>query len=184
LVDTGFFDLRWSSLIIDDACRWILKNRPSLNARDLHAIWEDVYDAYPEATVLDEEARQTAEQLKKFELDDLRSRELHILAAAVTSEVDSIVTTHVAKASIPIYGKFGIAVLSLDMLLCQCWKHNEYLVLQTFIEQAVERSYSPSEMFNHLVYPLYNDAPEFVLRVIGTYTPDETVLRMLRRFLE
>jgi hypothetical protein len=104
--------------------------------------------------------------------------------AAVAGDVDSIVTMDRARISKDAYIDRGIAVLDLDMLLCQCWRHDEYEVLLSFIMQAVEKSYTPSEMYSRLVYPLNSYAPEFVSHLLGTYAPDRGVVERAYRYLE
>jgi hypothetical protein len=166
LADLEFFELRWSSWTIDETRRKILDLSPTLDPRGLDWVIAEMRDACPGADVLDHEAR----------LETIPSwvEDYHLLAAARAGRVDAIVVIDRKRISAEACAELGISVVTLDNLLCWCWERNEHAVMQAFIEQAVERSYSLEQMFERLVRDFGGWAPNFVEQVLQTYAPHQS----------
>ncbi len=185
LADVGFFEIQWTSEIIQEMRQMILAKTPLLGRHSLNPLVHYMRVAYPNADVLDSDVLDTQE---KLEVIPPQIKGYHIILAAVAGKVDSIVTVDRDRFATEICGDLGIGVITLDALLCSCWEDDEHALLQALIEQAVDRSCSSlEEMFQRVVLPLNAYAPAFIQRVLGTYSPPSdrrgsTVVRLYRHF--
>jgi hypothetical protein len=116
-------------------------------------------DMFPDADVLEYEG----------ELEQLPSRleGRDVLAAAWAARVDAIVTPDLRRFAPELYGYKGIAVLTPDMLLCQCLGEDFELVTQLLDEEGVRESIS----FIEVLVALYPQAPQFAERVVRLLLP-------------
>jgi predicted nucleic acid-binding protein len=152
LADSGFFEVRWSSAIIAEFRRNILTEQPELQSRNLERSIELMRDMFPQADVLDYEAELAR-------VPD-HVRDPHVLAAAIAARVDAVVTADRRRITPEPFSSAGIAVLSLDMLLCQCLDEDSRLVEQLLIEEGAQKGISLIEVLS----AVSSQAPDFVER--------------------
>jgi hypothetical protein len=159
LADAGVIVPFWTSESFAEMRSGVLAEQPKLNGHDLDRTIQLMRDMFPEADVLDYEA----------ELENLPTRipEKHMLAAAMAARVDAVVTTDRRRFAPELYGYAGIAVLTPDMLLCECLDDDDVPVLLLLNEEGVEKGISLIEV----LVALYSQTPLFVERVIKLLLP-------------
>src|SRR6266487_6731315 len=89
LADVGFFEIQWTSEIIQEMRQMILAKTPLLGRHSLNPLVHYMRVAYPNADVLDSDVLDTQE---KLEVIPPQIKGYHIILAAVAGKVDSIVT--------------------------------------------------------------------------------------------
>jgi hypothetical protein len=155
----GMIDPYWTASILAEMRQRILGERPDLDDGQLDRSITLMRDLFPQADILDYEV----------ELGRMPKRLMgrDVLAAAVAARVDAIVTADLRRFAPELYGYAGIAVLTPDMLLCQCLDEDRELVVQLLSEEGVQRGVSLIEVS----VALYPQAPQFAERVVKIFLP-------------
>jgi hypothetical protein len=155
----GMIDPYWTASILAEMRQRILGERPDLDDGQLDRSITLMRDLFPQADILDYEV----------ELGRMPKRLMgrDVLAAAVAARVDAIVTADLRRFAPELYGYAGIAVLTPDMLLCQCLDEDRDLVVQLLNEEGVQRGVSLIEVS----VALYPQAPQFAERVVKIFLP-------------
>jgi hypothetical protein len=174
LGDVGMITPHWTPAIFAEMRSTILARQPELEVHQLDRSARLLRDMFPQADVLEYEA----------ELDRIPGhvQDRDVLAAALAAHVDAIVTTDRRRFAPELYSYAGIAVLTPDMLLCQCLDEDCELVMQLLTEEGVQTKCTIVEV----AVALYPQAPQFVEQVVkaiipGTSTEQFTTLMKLER---
>jgi predicted nucleic acid-binding protein len=159
LGDVGIIVPCWTSAIFAEMRRDILAKRPELHNRQLDRSIRLMRDMFPEADILDYEA----------ELEEIPARvhDRDMLAAAKAARVDAVVTTDRRRFAPELYGYAGVAVLTPDMLLCECLDDDSIALVQLLSEEGVQRGISLIDV----LVALYPQAPQFAERVVKLLLP-------------
>jgi hypothetical protein len=159
LGDVGMIVPYWTPAILTELRHSILADHPGLSRGQLDRLIRLMRDMFPDADVLDYEG----------ELEQLPNRldGRDVVAAALAARVDAIVTPDRRRFAPELYGYTGIAVLTPDMLLCQCLGEDFELVTQLLDEEGVHERMS----FIEVLVALYPQAPVFAERVVRLLLP-------------
>jgi hypothetical protein len=162
LGDVGLITPHWTPAIFAEMRSTIRTWQPRIRAHELERSQQLMRDMFPEADVLDYEA----------ELDQIPAHvaDRDVLAAGLAAGVDAIVTTDRRRFAPELYGYAGIAVITPDILLCQCLAEDPELVLQLLDEEGVQKHITRAEV----VLALYPQAPQFTEAVFMIMFPYAT----------
>jgi hypothetical protein len=147
---TGFFGVRWSPAIIEEAKDWFLRANPLADVSQLQRMIDKMREAFKGADVLliDDQL----DRLNDERLIDFRVR--HVLAAAMAGNVHSLITTDVATFPPSICSLYGITIETPDQLASRCLMDDCDLVLETLFSQADECDSSLTDLLkknrNHM----------------------------------
>jgi hypothetical protein len=159
LGDVGMIVPYWTPAILTELRHNILAEHPELSRGELDRLIRLMRDIFPDADVLEYES----------ELERLPNRldGRDVVAAALAVRVDAIVTPDRRRFAPELYGYGGIAVLTPDMLLCQCLGEDFELVTQVVNEEGVQERVS----FIEVLVALYPQVPQFAERVVKLLLP-------------
>lgn len=158
----GMISPRWTPSFFAEMRSEILTWQPRIRAHELDRSQQLMRDLFPEADVLDYEA--------KLEEIPAHLPDRDVLAAALAAGVDAIVTTDRRRFAPELYGYAGIAVITPDILLGQCLEDDPELVLQLLDEEGVQKDMTLVEV----VVALYPQAPEFAETAFMRRVPGAT----------
>jgi hypothetical protein len=159
LGDVGMIVPYWTPAILTELRRTILAEHPDLSRGELDRLIHLMRDMFPDADVLEYEPELA--HLPNW----LDGRD--VLAAAMAARVDAIVTPDRRRFAPELYGYNGIAVLTPDMLLCQCLGEDFELVAQLLDEEGVHENIS----FIEVLVALYPQVPQFAESVVKLLLP-------------
>ena len=163
LAEKGFYEVRWTDQILQEVSRNIKKKRP-----------EDVHDKIDRMIARLNEAFEDA-RVTGYEdlIPTMRNhpKDRHVLAAAVTDNVDMIVTHNTDDFPKEACDKYNIEVVNPDeFLLCQ-WSLGDPNEFCTLLEELVDSYSKPAFMLSRAASePWRKVAPKFsetVLAYVG-----------------
>lgn len=129
LARIGLFIPQWSDLICDEWIRNLLANRPDLEAAQLERRQQAMNDTFPNANVMG-----FKNLIDNLNLPDKNDR--HVLAAAIKSEANAIITFNKRDFPLKYVRQYNIEIESPDDFICQLLKINFPTVLQALINQV------------------------------------------------
>lgn len=129
LGQTGLFRARWTQRIIDEALRSLASDRPDLDPARLARTGELINASIRDCLVVGHDG--LAESLKLPDMDDR-----HVLAAAVRSGAQVIVTENIRDFPKEALDPFGVEVQTSDAFVRHVIDLAPALVAQILIEQA------------------------------------------------
>ena len=136
LASAGLYKPKWSSLIQDEWSRNLLLNRLDLNATQLQRTTTMMNTAFPDADVEGYEVF-----LPTLTLPDPDDR--HVLAVAIRSQADVIVTANLKDFPGPYIRKFDIEVQHPDDFICNLIDLNPTKALEAFRQQVARLKNPP-----------------------------------------
>jgi predicted nucleic acid-binding protein len=153
----NLYAVRWSQRILDEVARNLVQDRRATReqARNLIDAMERAFEdaAVPEAAIASLEPTMTNERADR-----------HVLAAAVASGADTIVTSNLRHFPATAYEAFGIEVVHPDAFLCELHEHAPAKIRVLLTAQAAALSRPPLTM-TELLDLLAATVPEFVCHV-------------------
>lgn len=129
LARTGVFRARWTEQILDEVFRNLCKNRPDLDEEKLARTRAFMIEAIPDGVV-----RGYEDLITGLRLPDPDDR--HVLAAAITTGAQAIITSNAKDFPAAALGKYNIERMSPDQLVLDLIDLAPAAVLQTVQEQA------------------------------------------------
>jgi predicted nucleic acid-binding protein len=154
LASKGLFRGRWTKRIQDEWIRNLLKNRSDLNESQLERTRVMMNDSVLDCLVVDYE-----ELISGISLPD--PDDVHVLAAAIKSQAQIIVTYNIKDFPIESLQKFDIEVQHPDTFL----RYQLDLNLPTFLSciKAIRaRLKNPPATANQYLFTLFNHLPQTV----------------------
>lgn len=149
--------MRWSQRILDEVARNLVKDHraTSEQARNLIDVMERAFEdaEVPEAAIA---------SLEPTMLNEPADR--HVLAAAVASDADAIVTSNLRHFPAMACEPFGVEVVHPDAFLCELQERAPGKIRVALTEQAAALSRPPLTV-RELLDLLAAAVPEFVSRV-------------------
>ena len=136
LASAGLYKPKWSSLIQDEWSRNLLLNRLDLNATQLQRTTTMMNTAFPDADVEGYEVF-----IPTLTLPDPDDR--HVLAAAIRSQADVIVTANLKDFPRPYIRKFDIEVQHPDDFIYNLIDLNPTKALEAFRQQVARLKNPP-----------------------------------------
>lgn len=136
LASAGLYKPKWSALIQDEWSRNLLANRPDLNAAQLQRTTTMMDAAFPDADV-----EGYGVFIPALTLPDPDDR--HVLAAALRSQADVIVTTNLKDFPRPYIRTFDIDVQHPDDFICNLINLNPTKALEAFRQQVARLKNPP-----------------------------------------
>jgi predicted nucleic acid-binding protein len=153
----NLYAVRWSQRILDEVARNLVKDRRATpeQARNLIEAMERAFEdaEVPEAAIA---------SLEPTMLNELADR--HILAAAVASDADAIVTSNLRHFPAAACEPFGVEVVHHDVFLCELHESATARMRVVLTEQAAVLSRPPLTV-KQLLDLLAATVPEFVSQV-------------------
>ncbi len=114
LADNGLYKPKWSEKIQDEWSRNLLLNRPDLNKGQLQLTIEAMNDAFPDSNV-----EKFDSLISGINLPDPNDR--HVVAAAIRSKADVIVTYNLKDFPRSIENEYDIEIQHPDEFLCNVY---------------------------------------------------------------
>lgn len=114
LADNGLYKPKWSEEIQDEWSRNLLLNRPDLNIGQLQLTIEAMNDAFPDSNI-----DKFASLIPSIILPDPNDR--HVVAAAIRSKADVIVTYNLKDFPKSIEHEYDIEIQHPDEFLCNVY---------------------------------------------------------------
>jgi predicted nucleic acid-binding protein len=153
----NLYAVRWSQRILDEVARNLVEDRRATpeQARNLIDAMERAFEdaEVPEAAIASLEPAMTNEPADR-----------HVLAAAVASDADAIVTSNLRHFPASACGPFGIQVAHPDAFLCELHERVPAKIRVALAEQAAALSRPPFTV-TELLDLLAATVPEFVSQV-------------------
>ena len=131
----GLYQPKWSDQIQDEWIRNLLIKRPDLKREQLKRLAKTMDTAFPDANVQGFESR-----IRLIELPDRDDR--HVVAAALESESDLIITFNLRDFPLNQLDGFGMEANHPDDFLVGLFKTDEYRGSQAF-EKQLKRLKNP-----------------------------------------
>lgn len=156
VAEAGFFRVLWTEEILAETSRNIIEDTPGLSAEHLGKTFDAMRRAFPEATI------HGYEHFVDAMTNDPKDR--HVLAAAVATRADVIVTSNLRHFPAPACDPHGIRVQSPDEFLCEALELGSGVVIDVLRAQAARKKRPPmsvDEMLDHLE----GQVPHFVHQV-------------------
>ena len=153
IAHAGVYSPLWSSDVLDEMRRNILKRRPEVGTRELDQMIADMREAFPEAEVTgykDLEASMTNQP------DDR-----HVLAAAVSAKAGVLVSENTKHFPPEACEPYEIDVQSADTFLLHALSHASFQVHEALSRQAAIKRRPPMSVADVLQH-LEAIAPTFV----------------------
>lgn len=129
LADHGLYKPKWSGLIQDEWSRNLLLNRPDLNKRQLELTIEVMNDAFPDSNV-----DKFDSLIPGIKLPDPDDR--HVVAAAIRSKADVIVTYNLKDFPKSIENEYDIEIQHPDEFLCNVYDLHSIKAKEAFIKMV------------------------------------------------
>ena len=148
LADLEIFSPKWSEIIQEEWIRNLLKNRPDLNKSKLMRTVRIMDLAFPDAEVHDFE-----ELIDELELPDLNDR--HVLAVAIQSKADAIITFNQKDFPSKYVKQFNIEIYTPDKFLNLLYKLSPNIVNRAFQNQ-LDSLKNPPKTKEELIATLVN----------------------------
>jgi predicted nucleic acid-binding protein len=136
LASAGLYKPKWSALIQDEWSRNLLANRADLTAAQLQRTTTMMNTAFPDADVAGYEVF-----VSTLALPDPDDR--HVLAAALRSQADVIVTTNLKDFPVPYIRTFDIEVQHPDEFIGNLIDLNPAQALEAFRQQVARLKNPP-----------------------------------------
>lgn len=136
LASAGLYKPKWSALIQDEWSRNLLANRADLTAAQLHRTATMMNTAFPDADVEGYEVF-----IPTLALPDPDDR--HVLAAALRSQADVIVTTNLKDFTVPYIRTFDVEVQHPDEFIGNLIDLNPAKALEAFCQQVARLKNPP-----------------------------------------
>ena len=136
LASAGLYTPKWSALIQDEWSRNLLANRPDLNAVQLQRTATMMNLAFPDADVAGYEVF-----IPTLTLPDPDDR--HVLAAALRSQADVIVTTNLKDFPVPYLRTFDVEVQHPDEFVGNLIDLNSTQAVEAFRQQVARLKNPP-----------------------------------------
>lgn len=147
LAERGYLEVRWSARILDEFVHAVLRQRPDLDETRLRRRCERMNSVFRDALVEPVPSRAVAVP----QLPDPADR--HVVEAALIAEVDAIVTWNLAHFPASAMDPLGIAVVTPDRLLVDCFDEDPETVLACLREvrtQLQNPPFTPRQYVNNL----------------------------------
>lgn len=166
-----FYDVLWSERILDEAERNLIADGrvDEAGARRLHQAMQRAFDG---ATV----GVEPIEGLEDAMTNDPKDR--HVLAAAVVSQAQAVITTNLKdfpeSASLP----YGIEILHPDEFLMVLYGLDQELAVDIIIKQAGDLQ-NPPMTAHEILDALTATVPEFAAAIRG-HLPEPAAVRVTR----
>ena len=148
LATARIFRAKWTELIHDEWTRNLLIKRSDLNADRLARLRVLMNENVPDSLVVDFE-----DLIPTLELPDPDDR--HVLAAAIMSEAQIIVTFNLKDFPASILARYGIAARHPDVFVAETIERYPQQVLQA-VETILDRLNNPPQTFNNHLETLVN----------------------------
>jgi len=128
LAEHDTFRPLWSARILEETLESILRRRPDLDRTRLQRRMDAMSEAFPDACVAGyERLIPTMAEM---------GEDAHVLAAALHSDADVIVTDNVKDFPPHVAPRFEIAVRTADDFLIELWQRDPRLVAAVVVEQS------------------------------------------------
>jgi len=146
LAEAGFYRVLWSSEILDETVRTLLRVHPDIPASTLRSRVVRMGDFFPDATVTGWEPL-----LDVIVVPDAGDR--HVVAAAIVGGADTIVTANLADFPAAVLDSFDLVAVHPDDFLLDQWDLDPTLtdqVLQEIVEDRNRPSVTRAEVLAQL----------------------------------
>jgi predicted nucleic acid-binding protein len=127
--DKGLFNPKWSDEIQNEWSRNLLSNRPDLSKAQLQKTIEAMNSAFPDSNV-----ENFTSFIYNIKLPDPDDR--HVVAAAIRSKADFIVTYNLKDFPKSIENEYGIEILHPDEFLCNIYDSNPEKAQNAFMNMV------------------------------------------------
>lgn len=148
LADLEIFSPKWSEIIHEEWIRNLLINRKDLSKPKLMRTVKIMNSVFPDAEVHDFE-----ELIDDLELPDVNDR--HVLAAAIHSKSDAIITFNTKDFPLKYLEQFNIEVYTPDKFILLLHKLSPEMVQKAFINQ-LQSLKNPPKTKEELIETLLN----------------------------
>lgn len=152
---TGLYQPKWTAIIEDEWKRNLLINRDDLTSEQISRTSELMNKAVPDAMITGFESL-----ISGISLPDLDDR--HVVAAAVRSDADIIVTYNLKDFPQPSLNSFGIEALHPDDFITDLFDLNQALVLSAVNKQRQSMKKPPKSVDEYLEALLRQGLPQTV----------------------
>ena len=120
---------RWSAEIHEEWTRNLIHNRPDLTAKNIHKVQRLMDDTFPDAVVANSEENKSGIQLPD-------SADIHVLATAIESKADYIITYNLRDFPEEELKKYKIKAIHPDDFLTECINKNPDAAIIAFKNQV------------------------------------------------
>ncbi len=159
LAEIELFDPHWSDRILEEVRRNVVESRTDINETDMDRLAAAMNGAFEDALVDGAAIAQVEDSME----NDPKDR--HVLAAAVVSHANSIVTSNVRDFPPQACEPYGVTVTTADEFLCVLFEMASEGVRDSVIRQAAalqDPPHTAAEVLDHLER---TGAPSFAERV-------------------
>jgi predicted nucleic acid-binding protein len=136
---TGVYQAKWSPQILDEVFRAIKRQRPDLEDRRLRRTRELMCRAVPDCLVSGHE-----KLIPALQLPDVDDR--HVLAAAIVSGAQVIVTHNLKDFPATVLAPYGIEAKGPDLFLVETMELNPGRFLAAVVEMAARLRHPPKSV--------------------------------------
>lgn len=152
---TGLYQPKWSAIIEEEWQRNLIKDRPDLNSDQIKQTGELMNRALPDAMVTGFEPL-----VASIDLPDADDR--HVIAAAICSNAEIVVTFNLKDFPLQYLNNFGIEALYPDNFITDLFDLNQALVLAAVNKQRRNMRKPPKSVDEYLDALLRQALPQTV----------------------
>lgn len=152
---TGLYQPKWSAIIEEEWQRNLIKDRPDLNSDQIKQTGELMNRALPDAMVTGFEPL-----VASIDLPDADDR--HVIAAAICSNAEIVVTFNLKDFPLQYLNSFGIEALHPDDFITDLFDLNQALVLAAVNKQRRNMRKPPKSVDEYLDALLRQALPQTV----------------------
>jgi predicted nucleic acid-binding protein len=143
LAREGLIQARWTDAILDECFRSIIRRRPELE-KPLERTRSLMNAALPDCLILGYE-----DLVDTLDLPDPDDR--HVLAAAIKSEAEAIVTANLGDFPAAVLSKYGIEAIHPDQFVLRLMDSDPSRVLGVLVRQAADLQNPPRTLADLLI---------------------------------
>jgi predicted nucleic acid-binding protein len=168
LAEAGFYRPHWSAQVLDEVARNLVSNR-AVSKAQAQSLIEAIADAFPEAMVTGYES------LIPAMTNDEKDR--HVLAAAVKSRSQTLVTSNLKDFPVEALEPFAIDPRSPDQFLLYQSDLSPSTIMMILRQQAADKRRPPFTV-EDILNSLARTAPSFAdaMRVLFGYLPSAPLM--------
>jgi predicted nucleic acid-binding protein len=160
--ESALFRPVWSAEILGEVARNLKRRRPNLDPARIDRTLGRMRAHFPEALI------EGYDRLIPAMQNDVKDR--HVLAAAVQSGAEVIVTENVRDFPAAACAPYEIAVRTTDEFLCELWLLQSDAIVRVLHEQAVALT-APRQTLSDVLATLARSAPRFAALAQGAMEP-------------
>lgn len=159
IAEDGFYRLRVSQEILDEVTRNLIKKKGK-SIKFAERFETEIKACFPEALV----------NVPQWQIQQMKNhpKDRHVLATAVQSQAQLIITTNLKDFPDSTLLTWGIKAQHPDQFLSDIWESNDLKeeIIQLLIEQSRQLS-NPPISFQQLLTKLEKQTPHFVSKVLN-----------------